>query len=304
MLRPLSIAAIGCGLLIVFLATGCSSRTSRTPEGTSEAGGAHGTKAERARKQAETLAQNVVNSVAKAQGKAVPELTKKDRGGIGGIFTIISPKDILQVKSGSSPPATTTAAKAEPSSGPANPSPQPQTISTKEPLEPKSPSRPGSPAIIRDRVSSSIPYPTEAEAEDDVLNAAQYKIEQRMAELDPPLRYRPSINEIKSEFIRKDSRTIRLPTEEQKADYLKNGLSTKWYSVEYDIEVTADQIRELRTRDRITIAFRVLTGLTFISLCCFLFLRADEWTKGYLTRWLACGAVALVGGAAAALCFV
>jgi hypothetical protein len=194
--------------------------------------------------------------------------------------------------------------KSEPVSAPANPSPPPQIIAAKESLEPKSPPRPGSPAIIRERVASSKVYESESEAEDDVLRVAQYTIEQRMAELDPPVKYRPSENEIKSEFIRKDSRTTRQPSEQQKEYYANNGLSTKWYSVEYDIEVTADQIRELRTKDRITNAFRVIAGLAFIALSCFLFLRADEWTKGYLTRWLACGAVALVGGATIALFLV
>ena len=35
-----------------------------------------------------------------------------------------------------------------------------------------------------------------------------------------------------------------------------------------------------------------------------LFLRADEWTRGYLTTWLALAAAVLAGGAAAALVFV
>jgi hypothetical protein len=36
----------------------------------------------------------------------------------------------------------------------------------------------------------------------------------------------------------------------------------------------------------------------------FLFLRADVWTMGYLTRWRARGAVTLAGAAAAALIFI
>jgi hypothetical protein len=108
----------------------------------------------------------------------------------------------------------------------------------------------------------------------------------------------------KSEFIRKDSRLTRQLTEEEKEEYARNGFTDKRYYLEYYVEITADQLRELRTRDRITLAFRVLAGFTFVSLSCFLFLRADEWTKGYLTRWLAAGAVALVGGATVALFLV
>ena len=75
-------------------------------------------------------------------------------------------------------------------------------------------------------------------------------------------------------------------------------------NVEYDVEVTADQVRHLRTRDRLGDTLRVFGGLSVIALAGFLFLRADEWTKGYLTRWLAMAAVLLAGGTAAALYFV
>ena len=72
--------------------------------------------------------------------------------------------------------------------------------------------------------------------------------------------------------------------------------------VEYDVEVTADQVRHLRTRDRLGDTLRVFGGLSVIALAGFLFLRADEWTKGYLTRWLAMAAVLLAGGTAARPC--
>jgi hypothetical protein len=300
MLRPLAIAAVAFGLLAMPFGTGCAARISKEPP----AGGAQGSKADRARKQAEGLALNVVNGAAKSQAKAIPSLTRKEKGGAGGIFTAITPQDISQIKSGTSPQVPTAPAKPEPASAPVFPSSPPQIGAAIDPLEPKSPPRPGSPAVIRERISSSAPYQSEAEAEADVLNVAQYTIERSMAELDPPVNYRPSINEIKSEFIRKDSRTTRQPNEKQMEDYAKNGISSKWYSVEYDIEVTADQIRELRTKDRITNAFRVIAGLTFLALSCFLFLRTDEWTKGYLTRWLACGVAALVVGAGIALFLV
>jgi hypothetical protein len=294
MLRPLSIAVIAGTLLTFALVGGCARSSQPTPTG-----GEKGTKADRARKQAEGLALNVVNGVAKAQAKAVPELAKSSKGGgLGSLFTIISPRGISQVKSESPTPPAPTAQQPE------APAPLPQMSAVKDPSRSKPPLRPGSPAIIWEPVISQYSYATEAEAEEDVLNVAQNTIEQRLAELDPPVRYRPSLNEIKTEFIRKDTRTTTKPTQEQIEEYKKNNISPNRTFVEYYVEVTADQIRELRTRDRITIAFRVLAGLTFIALSCFLFLRADEWTKGYLTRWLACAAVALVGGAAAALCFV
>ena len=74
--------------------------------------------------------------------------------------------------------------------------------------------------------------------------------------------------------------------------------------VEYDVEVTADQVRELRTRDRVGSSLRIFGAIAAVALAGFLFLRLDEWTKGYLTRWLAIAAVLLAGGTAAALYFV
>ena len=58
------------------------------------------------------------------------------------------------------------------------------------------------------------------------------------------------------------------------------------HQIEFDVAPTAVQL---------VIAF---------ALAGFLFLRADEWTRGYLTTWLALCAAVLAGGAAAALVFV
>jgi len=135
-------------------------------------------------------------------------------------------------------------------------------------------------------------------------------IQQRLAALDPPVQYHPTLNEVKLEFVRKDSRAISKPSDAvmaaMKEEYQKRGLDEGkgLVYVEYDLEVTADQIRELHMRDRVAILFKALAALSCVALASFLFLRADEWTKGYLTRWLACGAVVLVGGAAAALYFI
>jgi hypothetical protein len=164
--------------------------------------------------------------------------------------------------------------------------------------------RPDSPPVIKEHVSSSLPYPTASEAEEDVLTVAQDTIERRLAELDPPVKYRPSLNELKDELLLQNSRSVRAPTPDQLAELEAHGLSTNRVYVEYDIEVSAKKVRELRTLDRLGDGLRVLSGLTAIALVGFLFLRLDELTRGNLTRWLAIGAALLAGGAAAALYFV
>ena len=158
--------------------------------------------------------------------------------------------------------------------------------------------------ITRDRVVSVVPYVNEAEADADAINAACELVQKRFAELDPPVKYRPSANEMKNEFLRRDSRAVRQLSEVEKVEFAKNGIVGNLVYVEYDVEVTPEQVRQLRTRDRIGDAVRIFGALAVVALAGFLFLRADEWTKGYLTSWLAAGAVVIAGGTAAALYFV
>jgi hypothetical protein len=160
------------------------------------------------------------------------------------------------------------------------------------------------PAVVRERIKSTIPYSTEAEAEDDALTLAAELVEQKLASLDPPVKHKPSVGEVKAEFVRKDSRTVRPPDAEEKETFARYGVGGNLVYVEYDVEITADQIRELRSQERVSAGIRVLGMIVAVALAGFLFLRADEWTKGYLTRWLAIAAVVLAGGAAAALVFV
>lgn len=293
----LALALIG-GLLAVGLSGGCT-RPVKPP------GGSPGSKAEHARQNAEGLALNVVSGVANAHERFVSTTTAAAASPSSSSATIISPQG-------------TSSTAVRPASQPASPPPPvptssqwavnagrdtPQMSATTQ----KPSVRPTWPAIIRERVRSSTPYTSEAEAEDDALVAAQNTIQQRLAELDPPIYYRPTLNEVKQEFVRKDSRTISEPSAAVMKEFVDHNViepGKRLVYVEYDLDVTANQIRELHTRDRVAILFKALAGLTCVALASFLFLRADEWTKGYLTRWLACGSVVLVGGAAAALYFI
>ncbi len=259
-------------------ATACSSKSSPP------AGGATGSKAEKARKEAEALAINGVSGGASAQAEAMPELavnrTLKDRL----LGTSKPPKGGVP-KPPVSPPESVVVAKGPPA--------------------PKAPPRPGSaPLLVRERVVSTVPYATEAEAEEDAFALARELVEKKLSELDPPVRRKVSVNEVKTEFLRKDSRTVRPPDAEEKETFAQYGVSGNLVYVEYDIEVTADQVRELRSQERVAGGLRVLGVLIAVALAGFLFLRADEWTRGYLTSWLALGAVALGGGVAAALIFI
>ena len=262
--------------IVVGLTAGCRGRS--TP------GGARGTKPDAARKQAETLAVSGITGAANAQAQFF-------------IATTVRPGDPIPPRI---PPADSITL-----STPATPDlPQPKALP-----------RPGAPPIIRERIVSAVPAANESDADKEAILAAQEIIERRLAELDPPVRYRPSLHEVEKEFLRRDSKTVTLlrdakgPRAERVRKTLKEGFDLtpeeigRRVDIEYDVEVTADQVRHLRTRDRVGDTLRVFGAIAAVALAGFLFLRADEWTKGYLTRWLAMGAVLLAGGAAAALSF-
>jgi hypothetical protein len=158
---------------------------------------------------------------------------------------------------------------------------------------------PGSPPQAKPTLALKVSEPKPATS---IVKAPP--VPQQLAKLDPPVHYQPSLGEVKEKYLRKDTRATRPPTDAQKEILASLGDTRNFVSVEYVVEVTAEQVREIRSRDRVLFALRVLGGLSTLALAGFLFLRADEWTKGYLTSWLALAAVTLAGGAAAALLFI
>jgi hypothetical protein len=281
-------------LLATLALVGCNARVPAP-------GGAQGSKPDQARKQTEALALNAVTGAANAQAKTNPSLTRGGTGWLGKLA--IAPGAAVSGASTTVPPAANPPvgpAPAPPASGQA----APQDAPPKAPPQPKANPRPGSPPVIKERVVGALPYATEAEAEEDAVNVARDLLGRRFAELDPPVKYRPSANEVKNEFTRRETRTARQPDQAERELFAKNGITGNLVYVEFDVEVTADQVRELRTRDRVGSALRLFGAMATVALAGFLFLRADERTKGYLTRWLAAGAVLVAGGVAAALYFV
>jgi hypothetical protein len=245
-------------------------------------GGASGSRAEAARKLAEANALKAVTEVAAKQAKLAPEVA------------VAKPSMWQRISSAvSSSPVSVAPAPAIVVPPPA--------VTAKPPPAPLTPPRPGSPVLIRERVCSSLPYPTAKEAEEDALAHAREVIDQKLRELDPPVHYLPSAGEVWTEFVRTESRTVRGLSPEEKAALDGYGDHTPRVYVEYDVEITADQVRELRAQSRVAVGLRVLIALTGVALAGYLFLRADERTKGYLTRWLALLAAGVAGGVAAVM---
>ena len=273
--RWLVLAVVG-GMLTAAVGTGCRQREAPPP------GGSTSSKARRARDQAETATVAAVTAAAQAQVTAHPSLDRT-----GETFAVA-----VHV-----PPAP------EPAAPPAPPTPGHQTPSPKAAAPEDTPKRPSGPALIREQVASGIPYPTEAEAEQDALRQAADRIAQKLGELDPPILFWPSPSVVKNEYVRKDSRVVRPPTDEERELLKEHGYGDRVY-VEYTVELTAEQVRGLRTHNRVGFALRVLGIFTAVALAGLMFFRIDDWTKGYLTSWLMVVAVALGGGAVVALVLV
>jgi hypothetical protein len=252
-------------------------------------GGAPGAKADKARKEAEALALSAVDGAANAQAKALPEVAvKRDLTWLGGRVSVDRKTWHVTVGSGKG------TAKDAPDS----------KVAAEPPRKPRLPARPGSPVVLSETVASTLPYPTEEEAEDDALEQACAAVERKLGELDPPIRHKPSVGEAKVEFVRADSRALRHPDANEKAAFQHAGVTAELVYVEYDVEVTADQVRELRSRQRLMPALRAFGGLLAVALAAFLFLRVDQWTGGALRVWLALAAVALAAGGVAAAVLV
>lgn len=282
-------AFVGCALALSLVATGCNGKSSPT----NRVGGSNSPKAEAARKQAEAMAVDAVAGAANYQAFTHRELVKSSKGGVWD-FVTGKPKVVVVT-----PPPVPVSATIAPTPPPAKAAAGPVTVVKTTPVP-----RPAGAVMIKDHVRSEAPYTTEAEAEEDALRVAADRIEQKLRELSPPIRYRPSLVVVKNEYIRRDSRAVRAPSPEEAALLKETGYSAERVYVEYDIELTAEQVRELRSQDRVIDGLRVLGGVLGVAVFGFLFLRLDEWTKGYLTSWLGVGAALLAGGVAAALAFV
>ena len=294
--RP-SLRLLGLAGLVAFaaLAAGCNSRRS-------EPGGATNRKARESRDLAQEMALAGVKGAIDHQIAVHGELDKR------GPWS----KGWDRMTGGGKPPAVTSPVSA--TASPADP-PAPAKVSSEKgsvtlvvaSTKPPAPDpKPSADVVIREKVASEFPYPTPvgAEADEDALEQAAGRIEARLRGLDPPVHYRPTAGTVRNEFVRRGSRTTRLPNDIEKEGLAKIGYGEGRQYVEYTVEVTADQVRELRTRARLGSALRVLGVVAGAALASFLFLRLDEWTKGYLTSWLAFAAVALAGGVAATLVVV
>lgn len=165
------------------------------------------------------------------------------------------------------------------------------------------PKAPVASSTIRAHVKSEKPYTRKEAALTDALTVARIEVMKQLEMLDPPVHARPSMVAMRNDYLRKDSVVEKNPTDSERAEWIANKLDPNRLWVEIDVELNDDQIQRLRSSERVNIGFRV-GGIIFVmALAISGFLRLDEWTRGYLTVWLAVGAFAIVGIAIAAVLY-
>jgi hypothetical protein len=271
------------------LLAGCSGR------GSPSEGGAHTPKAQENRKLAESYAVAAATGAALAEVAAHPDLEKKSLAArtLARVEKMWKPDQPVSVPAPAPPPPAPT---------PPLPTPTPEPVARVE-LAARPVPPPSGSVLVRERVACEVPLPTEAEAEEATVQAAAERIYEAFAKLDPPLDYRPSPAAVKADFLRRDSRLVRAPTEAEKTALARAGYASDRVYVEYTLEATAEQVREIRGRDRVGGSLKLFGLLAAAAAVGFVFLRVDAWSQGYLTSWLAFVAAALAGGAVAAYLF-
>lgn len=123
-----------------------------------------------------------------------------------------------------------------------------------------------------------------AAARDSALVAAQIQIRSWLVQQDPPIRHVPSLDTIRREMLRHTDQ----PEEE-------TVLGDREYKVTAIVELRPYHVHSLRSRDRTVSGLWLLGGGLAILGVVAIFLRIDEWTKGFLTRWLVAVGIAIIG---------
>ena len=165
---------------------------------------------------------------------------------------------------------------------------------------------PGKPKpAIKLHVKSDKPYPSKDMALNDALIKAGLELREALRTLDPPVETQPGWMKVKADYLRPETVRYIEPTPEQKQAWAEDGDGriddTNRYWAEIDVEVSDEQVRELRSEGRVGTGGLVAAVGFVLVLALFGFLRLDAWTRGYLTGGLAVAAVAAAGAAVALL---
>jgi hypothetical protein len=174
------------------------------------------------------------------------------------------------------------------------PAPEPPAAAPKDP----------SAAPIRlTKVRGATPQSTEALAEDDALLAARDRLVEAFEAQNPPITHKPTVEEVRRRYLKPGSAKVVDPNtiDPEVRNTWKRAKPDHETWVEVDVEVSHDQLRDLRSDDRLGAAGGLAAAAFVVLAALYGFLRVDAWTKGYLTGGLALAAAAAAGGGVALL---
>lgn len=150
------------------------------------------------------------------------------------------------------------------------------------------------PAIRLTGLKSGSPQTTKESALNDALLVAQARLVERFARLDPPLNATPSLELIREHYLIQDKVAEVRPTSTDREAWQKAGLDPDRFWVTVDVEVSENQVRQLRGDHRLASQAPLFLLPLILSGGLYGFLRLDAWTKGHLTGWLLTGVGGLV----------
>ena len=148
-------------------------------------------------------------------------------------------------------------------------------------------------------VRSGEPHTNKETALADALLVAQGRLADQFAKLDPPLEATPSLNQIRTDYLRPESVAEVQATAGDREAWEKAGLDPRRFWVTADVEVSEDQIRQLRGDRRLASAAPLFLFALVIVGGLYGFLRLDALTKGHLTGVLLLGYGGLMAAAVA-----
>jgi hypothetical protein len=132
-------------------------------------------------------------------------------------------------------------------------------------------------------IRSSAPQVTKEKALADAITQAQGELAEALRSLDPPVRYTPNEETVKTEYL-VPTRTIYLDiSPEDKEALTQANLDPNRVWAKVDLDVSESQLRQLRGKDRLFGSAKWFGGAFAAMLIAYGFLRFDTYTRGHLT---------------------
>lgn len=119
---------------------------------------------------------------------------------------------------------------------------------------------------------------TAEQAREDALQQARAHLQAYLQTLRPPVEVVPTIEQIQQHMLRSSFTT--------EPKHFPPPIDEKMMKVALEIELSPDDLRQLRAQDRAFWGTKLFAGMFALLAVVTLFFRLDEWTRGYLTSWL------------------